>query len=183
MCVLLQNQQVSIYIKRISENTATAPRALPCRAKTFSWWHFFTPRSLHTFWNSQAETQFQWVVNFLGEGKPPPSPCLKPLSTVGFSWEIPVRQYFNRDPPICLGSLGPRRVHPAASTSLLLSWNITVLHSQIKVSSISLLRGVKLGLLTSWMQQSGVAVVMSASVLGSIQLGIVFSPLFFGERG
>ena len=35
-CVLLQNQQVSIYIKRINENTAAAPRALPCDAKTFS---------------------------------------------------------------------------------------------------------------------------------------------------
>jgi hypothetical protein len=73
-------------------------------------------------------------------------------------------------------------VHPAASTGLLLSWNITVLHSQIKVSSISLLRGVKLDLLTSWMQQPGVEMVMTACVRGSIQLGTFFSPLWWKGR-
>lgn len=85
-------------------------------------------------------------------------------------------------PPVCLWSLDPRRVHPVASTGLLVSWNITVLHSQIKVSSISLLRSVKLDLLPSWVEQPAVATVMTGCVLGSIQLGIFF-PLFFGERG
>lgn len=85
-------------------------------------------------------------------------------------------------PPVCVWSLDPRRVHPVASTGLLVSWNITVLHSQTKVSSISLLRSVKSDLLPSWVQQPAVATVMTACVLGSIQLGIFF-PLFFGERG
>lgn len=112
----------------------------------------------------------------------PPLPAwsLSPL------WAFHEKSLFvstSTETPICLGSLDPRRVYPEASTSLLLSWNITVLHSQIKVSSISLLHGVKLDLLTSWMQQPGVAVVMSASVLGSIQLGIVFSPFSLVKGG
>lgn len=100
-------------------------------------------------------------------------PLESSLHSVSFSWESPDCQY-SRETSICLSSLDQRRVHPVASTGLLLSWNITVLHSQIKVSSISLLRSVKLDLLTSWMQQPGVEMVMTASVRGSIQLGIFF---------
>ena len=37
-----------------------------------------------------------------------------------------------------------------------------------------MLHGVKLDLLTSWMQQPGIEMVMTASVRGSIQLGIFF---------
>lgn len=113
-----------------------------------------------------------------GEAAPPlPAWSLSPL------WAFHEKSLFVNTSTETPGSLDLRRVHPAASTSLLLSWNITVLHSQIKVNSISLLRCVKLGLITSWMQQSGVAVVMSAGVLGSIQLGIVFFPLFLVKGG
>lgn len=151
---------------------------MPCPAKLRpSATAFFYTRLLHTLWNSQAETCSQSLVNFLGEGKGLNlSPCLKPLSTVSFSWESPVCQY-STETSIFLWSLDPRRMPPAASTGLLLSWNITVLHLQIKVSIISLLCGVKLDLLTSWMQQPGIAIVMTASVLGSIQLGIGFFSL------
>lgn len=95
-------------------------------------------------------------------------------SPVNSSQERPVCQY-SAQTAVCRSGLDQWRVHPAVSTGLLLSWNITVLHSQIKVSSVSLLRGVKLDLPTSWMQQSGVEMVMTASVRGSIQLGIFFS--------
>lgn len=81
--------------------------------------------------------------------------------------------------PFVFSGLEQWRVHPAAWTGLFLSWNITVLHSQIKVSSISLPCGVKSDLLTSWMQQPGVEMVMTASVRGSIQLGICFPPLWW----
>lgn len=125
---------------------------------------------------------FSWLWTSWGRGNWPPLPAWS-LSPLWAFHEKSLSVNTSTETPICLGSLDPRRLHPAASTSLLLSWDITVLRSQIKVSSISLLRGVKLDLLTSWMQQPGVAVVMSASVLGSIQLGIVFFPPFFGERG
>lgn len=52
----------------------------------------------------------------------------------------------------------------------------TVLHSQIKVSSVSLQCGEKLDLLTSWMQQPGIEMVMTACACGSVQLGVFFFP-------
>lgn len=109
------------------------------------------------------------------QGLPPSSQVEAPLpSPVNSSQERPVCQY-SAQTAVCRSGLDQWRVHPAVSTGLLLSWNITVLHSQIKVSSVSLLHGVKLDLPTSWMQQSGVEMVMTASVRGSIQLGIFFS--------
>lgn len=97
-------------------------------------------------------------------------------SPVSFSWE---RLVWTQPRLPFVSVLDQRRVHPAASAGLWLSWNITVLHSQIKVSSISLLCGVKLDLLTSWIQQPGSETVVTASVRGSIQLGIFFPPLWW----
>ena len=126
---------------------------------------------------SWAEKYSQLRVNFSGGLLP--SPQVLP------SWELFTRKVqflvLNQDSHLSLGS-AQWRVHPAVSTGILWSWNITILYSQIKVSSISLLHGVKLDLLTSWMQQPGVEMVMTASVRGSIQLGIFFF-LLFGKRG
>lgn len=151
------------------------PSALPCYDKTLS--HCI---SLHQgYFTLSGTLRLRHSLSCLwtswGKGSWPPLPAwsLFLLWTFHKKKKIPVREY-STETSICLGSLDPRRVHPAASTSLSPSWNITVLHSQIRVSSVSLLRGVKLDLLTSWMQQPGVARAMTASVLGSIQLGIVF---------
>lgn len=105
-------------------------------------------------------------------------PHMSPPSILNFSWESSTCQYSTET------SYWSPKCRSKKSAPSHINWPFAVIKhyivlSQIKVSSISLSRGVKLDLLTSWMQQPGVEMVMTATVRGSIQLRIFFSPLWW----